>query len=483
MPSFADWIDTPGEFRGILVEADYLQTGTTDTVYLSNFPFRSIGTDTPAHQPYDDFIVGGLRLNRRLNDSFLGQATVAFGDIEIVNDGTLDGLLTANWRGRNVDVYMGDEDWTRADFTQVMALSGRSLDGVADDKAVLRFAEKSDKLRTGILRTLVGGTNDNPDAFKPLCFGKCYNVEPVLIDHTTGGGVYAVHEGQINDVTDVRVNGVSVPHTVSASTGTVTLTYSPNGGLVTADVEGAAPSGSWKQSANDIVQHILSTYASETNVDTTALGALPTYQLGLYIKDQQDIIDAVDWIMSSVGASWYYNRLGKFTCVQLDSPTGTPDHTLTADDIKVRGARIRRQIPPASQVRIGYKINWTPQKGRLAGLVLDSDHASYIQPNQWSEYDNTSVLTDWPEADVLSTVTLIVKASNAATEATARASQVSTLRTVYEVDCLSTPFQYNLGDEVEVTYPALGLDSGVDTIVTAISDDPLSGETVLELWK
>lgn len=481
---FLTWLQRPGNFRGVLVEASYLNAGVAGTAYLANFGFASSSTSTPANTPYDELLDDLPGFSRRMSEAFSGRSSVSRGDVVVLNNGQFDVWMDYHWPGQSLRLYLGDPAWDRDDFRLIVdgVCAGMSVQGA---KMALKLRDKGELLNTPFPRgTVVGGANAGKSL--PLCFGECFNVEPLLID--ASAHKYQVHDGAIEAITDVRGGGLTIGYTPDLPNGTFVLTAAP-AGRVTCDVKGAKPV-TYLSTAVDVAREILTAYGgiAPGDINETALGALDVaapYDVGLYvIDDGHTMIAALDSVLGAINAYWLFGRLGRFTAGRLTVPTGSPDHTLVADDISEDGLTVKRQIKPQTSVKIGYRRNWSPQTDGLFTSVTESNRDLYGRDYTLAIDEDLTILTSYPDAPAGEEInTLLVNLVDAQAEATRRLAQVIVPRNIYEVDGFTAPYVINLGDEVSVSYPGLGFESGVDAMVVGLTDYPDQGRSIVEVWR
>ncbi len=481
---YRTWLETGGNFRAVLVEASHLNSGVAGTSYFANMPFVSSSSSSPADTAYDDLLDGVPGFSRRMSEAFSGRSSISRGDVVVFNDGTLDHWLGYHWRGQGLKLYLGDPSWDRDDFRLIVdgVCAGLSIQG---SKLALKLRDKSEKLNTALPR---GTVPAGPNAGKalPMCFGEVFNVSPLLIDSSTHK--YQVHAGAIEAITAVRDSGVSVGFSSSIADGTFTLNTAPSG-RITCDAKGSKPV-TYASTAVDVVREILTGYAGvlAADIDESAMSALNSeagFDVGLYVvSDSQTMLSMIDAIFGSVGAYWFFDRLGKFTVGRLSAPAGSPTSVLFADDIsESNGMKVRRQDRPLTAVKMGYRRNWTPQLDGLAGVVSESDRDLYGREYSLELSSDVSILGNYPDAEPGEAInSLLVTSADAVSESSRRLALVKNPRTIYELDSFTAPFAMNLGDEISVTYPGLGFETGSDVMVVGLTDYPDQGRSVVEVW-
>jgi hypothetical protein len=483
---YTDWLNSDAPQRALLVEAKAydVSAGAEVTHYLSTHPFVSLPADTPANQAYDDIIIEVPLFTQRIPEALGGSSQSGWGDIIVSNEsGVRDDWLEDAWDGRALKLLVGDPSWPRDDFRTVV--DGFSADIVSLDerRIALRARDKSWALNVPIQTSLIGGSSVNKDKLKPLCFGDCFNVEPVLTDAATHK--YQVHDGITEDIPAVREGGNATAFTEQLADGTFTLTGSPTA-RITADVLGAS-TGPYLTTVADIVEHILTTRTILTSGDLdaaafTAFDALCAQTVGLYLREGGLVASALDALVRAVGGYWTWTRDGLFTLGRLDAPSGTPVLELIADDIALNGIRIARRILPVKAERFGYRRNWTPQ-AETVGAVSEANRALYAAPYKTVTASNPAVpavhlLADEPAEFP----TLLQVEAEAQTEVNRDAALYSTLRYVHEVQCFAAPFQIYCGQVIRITHPTKLFADGRLVTVVGIRESPTRKKCVLEVF-
>lgn len=482
---FLIWLAKDGVQRELLGELACYSGGAT-TRYVSRFGFTSRPTDTPANTDYPDLLLSLPQFVAKASELFTGRTTVSFGEPVISNEnGDRDSWLNDAWDGRAAVWYLGDPSWPKSDFRRV--IYGVTDDIVAQDssKHGLRLRGREQLLNKPIQSTLIGGSDANANKPIPLCFGQCFNVEPVLVDASLKK--YQVHAGAINAISDVRVNGVTVAYTADLATGTFVLTAAATG-RVTADVQGAKPGGTYYTKTADLVSYIAQTYGglSSGDIDASSISTINTaapYTVGVYVRDRANTIDVIDQLVTGIGAAWSFTRDGALRVFRLESPSGTPTVSLVADDIAEAGIKVVRRVLPIKTVRVQYQRNWTLQPGGdLATSVVDGPRALYLATGQTKPATNTT--TNYLMAPEPSErPSTIYGGTDAQTEATRLAALYAQLRFVYDLQCFVAPGRVNLGDVISLDHPRFGFSGGVLCVVVGITERPTDNRIQLEVFK
>lgn len=477
---YLSWLANDQVARVVLLEAEYFHDGQIHTLYASNRAYVSGPTDAPANQPYDEYIVHVPLIERVLSGVVTGRARFSVGSIDLINaDGSLDAMFTAHVFGRPARLYLGDVAWSRNDFRPVLVGASQAISGKGPSLS-LQIADASNKLNKPIQSATIS-TGPSTGRLKPLCFGTCFNVSPVLLD--AGAHSYQVHDGPVTTISAVRVDGGAVAFTPNLAAGTFTLATAANG-TVTADVTGASGVGS---SAADLIRHIAQNRGGLPNdqldLDAfAALNALNNAPLNLYISERRNIIDVLDEIAASIGAWWRYDTANRLTVGRLDQPGGTPAVSLVADDIAFGGLSVTGTLEPLGQVRLGYRRNWTPQRDSVGSGANESQRSEYSDSEKLLSKESPSTLAAWPQAerpDARST--LLVNSADADAEATRLLALYSAPRLLLSLTTQSAPWGLSPGDCLHITHSRYGMSDGRLARVLGVRVSLTGGDTVVEL--
>ena len=318
---------------------------------------------------------------------------------------------------------------------------------------------------------------------KPICLGEVYNISPVLVDEANH--VYQVHDGQIEAVDAVYDNGQSVSFTTDLANGRFTVTGHTNNGIITADVSGAKPSGSYKSTVGEIIRFVASEYAGfsdPADIDTASFSALDTANsaaVGVYISERGTILETLDQLANSIGAFYGFDRAGKLNVGRVEAPTGTADLELDSTNI-IEIERLPTSLP-VSDVVLKYKKNYTV----LNDDALDNNAADrdfMLRESAQVEDNSAATAAIYPNAPVLEVDSRLVDSTAASTEASRLLTLYGTQRDVYRVRVKTQPFTLKLNDIVQITFARYDLTAGKKFSVISLSEDAAINEVELELW-
>lgn len=468
------------------------------TIYLSDRGYVSGPSESPANTYFDPRVMEALNFQRSMfgEGRLGGRSTPSFGQIVLANaDGGLDDFAGYAWDNREVEVKVGEKGGDLSEHFTIF--SGQSKSVEFDDlevRVILRDGQ--DRFARTFPPSSYAGTGGTEGSSimqglpKPICLGEVYNVEPVLVDEASD--IYQVHDGQIEAIDTVYENGKSITgFTADLSNGRFTLTGGGGAGsggsqgIITADVRGAKPSGSYKQTAGDLIRFVATQYAGfsdPADIDTDSFTALNTANnatVGVYVKERADILTVLDEIANSVGAFYGFDRSGKLNVGRVELATGTADLALDSTNI----IEIERQPTsiPKSDVVLKYKRNYRPfDEDTLAASADDRDFA--VRDSAQVEDSDASVAAIYPNAAVLEVDSRLVDSTAASAEASRLLALYGTQRDVYRVRVKTQPFTLKLNDIVEITFSRYDLGPGKKFRVISLSEDAAINEVELELW-
>jgi hypothetical protein len=479
------WLLSPDAIKVILVEVNGVNKSTNlfdiETIYMSTKPYISeSGTN------YNPCIVGGISYSETMN--LEGNPSINFGDLEIDNsDGSNDIYLTYIWKNREVNMYIGDARWNKADFSLIFSGTINEMTSRSRGTINLSILDKMAKLNTALTEKVLGsgyvgslnlisgytGSNtvldSNKDALRPLLFGECFNVTPLQVSNSywngtvNRGNLYQVHDGAIENILEVRDNGAPVSYEEIASSGMFAL-HNASYGTITASVQGRK-SGTFSARLADVIIALLTQYGnyplSAGDLDMPVASTTP--YVGYYAKDRENVLDVCynlantsgyqlvnTTVTAYVGSSTHEATTGKVKLIKVDmSSLGTETYTITDDDMLLHSMTISDVLPVKSSIKLGYCKNWTVEESNLAeGLVENSKSyfTSEWLPNRYVSSNNQYLYKDTKEPEQEDTY--LLTGTDAVAEATRRATLYGTPRFIFSATYLPHMLFAQLGDVV-----------------------------------
>lgn len=468
-----------------------LDAASETTIYLSDRGYVSGPAESPANTYFAPRVMEALNFQRAMFQAgrIGGQSLPGFGSIILANaDGDLDDFAGYAWDGRDVEVKIGEQGANLSNHFTIFKGKAKAIE--FDDLTVNVVINDNQELFTKTFPTSVYGGTGGTDGSsimagqpKPICLGEVFNISPVLVD--ASNNIYQVHDGQIESIVAVYENGESISgYTADLTNGRFTLSTAP-AGIITCDVKGAKPSGSYKETAGDIIRFVAAEYGGLTDpgdFDTASFTALNTANgstTGAYFQSFTSILQVLDEFANTVGAFYGFDRSGKFNVGQLVVPTGSADLELDTTNI----IQLQRQPTaiPNFRVNVKYKKNYTVlDEDSLGASPADRDFM--VREGAVETATTAGVQTAYPNSEVLEIDSRFVGSSPASTEATRLAALYGTQRNIYRVRVKTQPYTLKLNDLVEITFPRYDLSSGKLFRVISLFEDAAINEVELELW-
>ena len=363
--------------------------------------------DTPANTFYEPRVEhpGLFRQDMFSPGATYGGSSGGYGEIVLVNtDGGLDGFVDYGFDGRPCIVKQGVAGADYSTFATVITGTVEQAE-VSWSRVTLRLKDRSVELNVPIQSTFYTGANVLPDGIegtselkdkpKPLLYGKCNNVTPVLVN--TSKLIYQISSNALYSIPAVYDNGVSLTlasgytdqadmeanaplagqYRVWLAGGCFRLGSSPAGAITADAIQGAAAAD---RTAGQIIKALVVEKLGAGQVVEQSIIDLDTsapYTLGFYTGDSSvDVSTALDAMCASVGAWWGFDNSGLFWSKQLTPPDASQallnlteaeilslERTATADSDK--GV-------PIYKVNLDFSKNWTVQTSGLAGSIADN---------------------------------------------------------------------------------------------------------------
>lgn len=454
--TFTEWLDSTDRLPCILVHASALVDGVETTHYFSSKPFTT-------YQPL--LKSGSISINESL--SLSGSSAFSIGDVELFNnDGSLDAYFDYVWASRNIQIYLGDVRWDFADFQLI-------FDGVIDDIASrdrnsinFRICDKLSRLNNPITEELIGGTSQNKDSLKPLCFGEVFNVTPFLSNASTLE--YTVHPTKIESIIEVRDAGVPVGYVANVNAGTFTLNANPFY-AVTCSVQGNK-SNVYVNDVAKIISNIVTTYGEAntrftlSDIDTSNFNDFANANpqpVGIFIDSSDTVLNICNSLASSVGAQLVMSREGKLQLQKIDL---TPSNQIevTNNDIVLNTLSIKEKIKVQGSFKVGYAKNYTIQEA--LDTRIPTSHKE-IFAKEWYETtsSNASIKAQYKQLNEVERInTLLQTETGADSLADYYLNLYGEPRCIYSMTVTPKFMNANLGASVRITTNRYGMESGKD---------------------
>jgi hypothetical protein len=331
---------------------------------------------------------------------------------------------------------------------------------------------------------------------KPLCYGKCLNVEAVCV--STTDLIYQFHDTTVSSIDAVYDNGVALTLDTAqinfetfitttptagqydsyAALGMVRLGSSP-AGKITGDIQGNVTSA-YVDSFGDIVTDIVTVrgragdlLVNPTDLDTAAFSAItgrPTGGMGIHIRQPENISSALDKLASSVGGYWGFTRASLLTVGIFGLPSTASGLTeITVDDDTFSISPIATSVP-AYRIRVGYQRNYTVQSRDVAGAVSEARRDFLEKQVRESTFEDPGLLTAHPLARdlVLGDLGLMDAKADADAEARRQFKIYGRDAYMYSIETALQLLEKNVGDTILLKWDRYGLTSGKEFVITRL---------------
>lgn len=482
-------------------------TGGTKTYYFSDRGYITGASDSPAHTNYLPATNNPFQFDVGVfNGDFSGRSG-SFGAIRLLNgDGDLDYLIGLYWAGRSVKVYAGAPDFRRDQFVKVFDGLCNSIEH-HEGEIIINIQNNDRILDTEFIQNLYSGDggldggSDLEGKPKPLLYGECKHITPVLVD--AANLIYQVHDGAIEEITAIYDRGVALTNggnvadisaaSVSAgqyktqlSGGYIRLGSSPDG-AVTVDAKGHN-SGGYISKTGQIVSYILRNKMGLYNLIATQIDqgsfnhldqSLP-YNVGIYISDKTNGNEILNSLLTPLAAYWTFTSDGLMS-VGLGEEPSEPVLEINENIIIDGELQCSNVYPPAWRINIGYAMNWTNQS-EVATAASDSYRDFAQEEYRKIILETASIKTVSGSNIEKSFNTLLANQSDALLHSQRIKSLFGVQRKLYKVSVKSLYSTIEIGDTVTLKVNRFNLDAGQDFLVVGIGKDVETNTVELELW-
>ena len=492
MIDFAAWLKNPAASRIVLVEVGVKSGGQEITRYLSTSAYITSATDTPANQYYSPILTSCLQYTERLDIE--GEGGLSGGDLEIANNnGERDSWLDDVWDNRQIIAWIGDPSWQRSDFQMIFNGVVATIDSRDEKTLVITILDKLQRLNSPSTETKIKDVDPqkknptNKDNLLKLTFGEVHNITPQLLDPTQLQ--YQVHNGAIEDILEVRDNGVPVSVTKDVSTGTFKLNQA-SAGTITCSVQGDK-SGTYVNTIAGIVRCMATGFGTassrytDADIDLTnfsAFDATCPQPVGVFLENGDNVLSTCQELAKSVDARLVTSRAGLLRLIQVSINGSGMPVPIGPNQIMLGSLKIVSRPLVKASVKLGFDKNYTVQDNMLTNIP--EEHKKLFG-QEWLTTTSTNLTTkaDYklnaapPQED-----TMLLRRIDAAAEADRRVTMWSTPRSVFEF--VGTPDLINsltLGCAVTLTHNRYGLSSGKNGVVISLSPNWFKGTITVQV--
>ncbi|MCB2186479.1 MAG: phage tail protein [Deltaproteobacteria bacterium] len=335
-------------------------------------------------------------------------------------------------------------------------------------------------------RELPQGAKGKP---RPLVYGHCYNLTPVLID--TLDHLYLVNDpdlGPIQEVVAVYDGGyrwvAGTNYFVNLANGTIKLATEPEYGSITCEVKGRRIGGVYKEKPGEIAQDLVTSFGGFTTaeVDTASVAAFNAavpQAVGLFLDSQSPVMGAVESLLTGLTAVAGFNYAGQFQMLRFTPPAGSP--ALELSDAEILDFAVEPEDRLYHQARVGAGRVWTVQKE--VDPVADEDwRARVAEEYVWATAQDDTVKGLYPLATTCEHGTLLYSATEGETVAAWWLALFGQRRRVLTIKLKLQSLPLDLGALVRVTRERFGLAAGPLFRVVGFAEDHQNATITMKLW-
>lgn len=490
-------------------------------VLFGSHSFATWATDSPPSTPIRGRLLPFRWRSEIGTDSvgrYAGASPIGLGEIELVNtDGGLDGLVaTSVSEGGAVAIMVGKREpdiqgrkqvWAYADFGRIMQATAEQWVVEAARNPRLRLRDATVRLLRPAQPNLYGGSGGLGGSLelagltKPICYGSCRNVTPVLIDPDSW--TYQWHDGAAEGVLQVRDRGVRLSPTSDAATyqdlqdalvpagaymtclaeGCFRLGFPPVG-AVTADVLGAAAGrlvsffddGTSFDDGTGFANEVATRYVDTTagivsrlltdrgvvkpdEIETTSFAIVDRDQparIGIYLPggDTSTLLEVTSRLAIGIGAHFGQEPWGRYELRRFEGPPATARRQLTDRQIlEVQTVSLPYRAPPM-QWQVAWGRNWTLQTAQdLGESTLPGDRQLATRERAFGVATNQEVRAALPSPRVGVVESFFESLTDAAAEARRLAELYTLDRGLYRITTPMLGARLRRGSPIIVRYP------------------------------
>lgn len=491
--------------------------GAVVTKYVGSDTFNTKPTDTPANVRYTGCIMDDVYVSRSMSsgDNVGGRSIPDIAVLTVINTkepgraaSRFDAWLDPSqftWQGREIVMYILEKSDSYSDKVEVFR---GIIDDIDYDENTITFRIRSrayllDKLIQDNRYTGVGDESGFVELAGrpiPISYGVCRNIEPVIVDSVNL--IYQVHDGEIQSIDEVRDRGnpsilpfgdypnfaaliaAVVPagyYATCLKEGLIRLQSNP-AGRITLDLHGAILAGGFSAKAGDILKDIAQNRASITSFDNTAIASLNSMvpgEIGVFLKDDTNILDVMDRIVNSYFGFYGFNRAGAYDVGVFSPPI--PPSTIAIGERDIDNNSLQRSMVAQVvwKVSVYYRPNFTVQTPEeFSGAVAQDMRDYYSTP--WmtdAVAQNESIKTRYPNAIEKIFYSAHYNTADAGSYASALLSFYGTSRSLFKAQTSLVPLQANINDTVKITHSRYNLANGGYFRMVSLEEFLLSART------
>lgn len=492
------------------IESDDVKLYAATEEYISRL------ADAPSGQPFRGSLIGLPRFDRSIiGGSGFDGLTNGWGNATLINAERTYDAFVAGYAVDGRDAVFKIFDPTRPYNEGFPAANIVATRITVDDQVMtIGFQDKGFKLSVQTQPNAYQGTGDLEGGTelagkrKPLRFGLCKNVTPVLL--ISGELVLQANDGAVSAISAVYDQGYPLTATSDYATPALlraaTIADGSYGtciayGLLraggaftqlTCDVTGTV------STTGTIIRRIIAltgALVDPVEIDTVSFANIEVTQgasiaYSLDENSTETVAQTFDKLSKGIGAFCGFSRLGLLQINVFTAPSGSPigeysDLEVLSIDIESLPSSFD---PPPYRQRVIYDRNWTVIDNPVAGVaLLDTDRAAWIRTPyrlaSTSDADKLAILDDHLQAQDPNIVeSYFVNTADALSEANRRLTLANSEYRLYRILLKVHPFSHDICQTIRLTMDKLQFDDGKLLRIPAISDIPEDNTVELRVF-
>lgn len=496
-------------------------TSTNSTLYFSTDGFVTLPTDTPANIAFEPRLIdpGSISVNLIEDNGIFNDATLDVGEIAIANiDGYYDYLINPTGDdyicdGKALVIRYGDQSGAYpSTFTTLFQGTCDGIE-VTYDKLIIRAKDNAYLLDKSLLTDTYAGNNVLPNGvegrpedikgeLKPWMWGpianvelKCCNTSKLIYKvnqgYVAGEYIYAIYDKGIaltagadySSQSDMETNApLSGYFRRWPAGGHVRLGSTP-AGKVTADaVKGTSTT------LHTVAQTMKAILAVQSLVplaaDVTALDALNSRQVCIFIDTDISIREALGKVARSIGAYFYYDRLSQLHLGRFIAPedmAGTPFALQEYNILDIEHIATPANKPYSKYILEYYNVETPQSKDELAASVPQSTKERLKKAYNKSIYVAPGISSGYNSNKQLRITTRFTVEAHCIEEVTRLSTMFASPRRCYEVTIHINDFNFEVMQLFSLTHYRFGLNNTLCVLIS-YTLNLSENNAVLKLW-
>lgn len=369
---------------------------------------------------YPPYIESEIKLSEKVDSDFYGIDKYVPIDIDLLNDGSLDGLAQSDLYGKQAIIYLGFEGLDNGfdDFEKIKVGIIESIPTVRKDTVTItlndprKFLSRKVPINRVTKTDYANLSDDDDNRPKPLPFGDIRGAEPICLNSEEGSPAsYTFLLGDTEDYSldstqpTVYVNGASTAITAyTPASGTFTMApanYDPESDDIWVNFKGIYD-GELIEKGTDIIELLLSQFLNieyiSDNYDQAqwATATSAVYEVCYYIDEEISVADVCQEIAQSCRGFFKQTRAGLWTFLFEDNSAAVSDTIYKEDILNDVTAEYDTSRYISSGV-VKYSPHWA--SGKFLRIVEDDyESAAYQKYKRYRSREWETIISNETDA-------------------------------------------------------------------------------------